>query len=116
MQGADAVRENEGSENVEWRLLGHARESGKHDLLRMPLHHFQDRSALDLALGEQAGKDRRLENAEPDIEADTHEQNAEEERHPPAPGKKLLARHLTERKDCEIGEKKAARHAELRPR
>src|SRR5262249_2577221 len=90
-QAADPVGEDEGSEDVERRLFTHAGEGGKYDLLRVALDHFQYRRALDLALGQQFGEDRRLENAEPDIKPDPDEDEAQEERYAPAPGEELLA-------------------------
>src|SRR5262249_59928333 len=115
VQGADAVGEDEGGEDVERRLFGHAGEGGKYDLLRVALDHFQYRRALDLALGQQFREHRRLENAEPDIESDHDQDEAQEERYAPAPGEELLAGHLAEREHGEVGEEKSARHAELWP-
>jgi hypothetical protein len=40
------------------------------------LDDFQYRSALDFALGEELSEDRRLENAESDIEPDPDEEEA----------------------------------------
>jgi hypothetical protein len=80
------------------------------------LDHCQHRRALDLLLGDELPEDRRFENAEPDIEADRDEDEAKEERHAPAPGEELLARHLAEGEDGEIGEEQAALNTELRPR
>src|SRR5262245_10693224 len=115
LQVLDAVGEDEGGEDVERRLFGHAGEGGKYDLLRVALDHFQYRRALDLALGQQFGEHRRLENAEPDIESDHDQDEAQEERYAPAPGEELLAGHLAEREHGEVGEEKSARHAELWP-
>src|SRR5262249_52223510 len=115
MQGADAVGEDEGGEDVERRLFAHAGEGGKYDLLRVALDHFQYRRALDSAPSQQIGEDRRLENAKPNIEPDPDEDEAQEERYPPAPGEELLARHLAKREHGEVGEEKPAGHAELRP-
>ena len=58
---------------------------------------FEDRRAFDPALGDEAGEDRRLEDAEADVEADRDEDQAERERDPPSPGEKVLPRHLAER-------------------
>src|SRR5215510_7645797 len=115
VQAADAVGEDEGGEDVERRLFGHAGEGGKYDLLRVALDHLQYRRALDLALGQQFGEYRRFENAEPDIKPHADEDETQEERYPPAPGEELLAGHLAEREHGEVGQEKPARHAELRP-
>ncbi len=80
----------------------------------MAFDDFQDRCALDFALSEELNEDRRLENAESDIEPDPDEEKAEKERYPPAPGEELLAGHLAKREDSEVGEEKPAGHAELR--
>src|SRR5437763_4556639 len=104
MQGASTVGEYEGGEDVERRLFGHARQRGEYDLLRMALDDFQYRRALEPALGEKLGKHRRLENAKPDIETDADEQETQQEGHTPAPCKELLARHLAESEDGEIGQ------------
>jgi hypothetical protein len=79
------------------------------------LDDFEYRRALDFALGEEFSEDRRLENAESDIEPDPDEEEAEKERYPPAPGEELLSGHLAKREDGEVGEEKPAGHAELRP-
>src|SRR5258708_16253296 len=81
----------------------------------MALDDFEDRRALDLAFRDELGEDRRLQNAQPDIEADADQDEAQEERHAPAPGEELLARHLAEGEHREIGEEEPAGHAELRP-
>src|ERR1700746_2243173 len=114
MQGADAVEEDEGGKDVERRLFGHAGEGGKYDLLRVALDHLQYGRALDLALGQQFGEHRRLENAERDITPHADEDEAQEERYAPAPGEELLAGHLAEREHGEVGEEKPTGHAELR--
>jgi hypothetical protein len=49
------------------------------------------------------------------IKPHADEDEAQEERYAPAPGKELFAGHLAEREHGEIGEEKSAGHAELRP-
>jgi hypothetical protein len=77
---------------------------------------LQDRCALDLPLGDQFREDRRLQDAEPYIEADDDEQQAEEKRYTPSPGQKRIAGHPAECQYREIGEEEAGGRAELRPR
>src|SRR5207253_8405323 len=103
VQCASAVGENEGGEDVERSLFSHAREGGEHDLLRMASDDFQNRRALESALGEKLGKDGRLENSKADIEADDDKEQAQHERYAPTPGEKLLAGHLAEREHREVG-------------
>src|SRR6516165_621360 len=110
MQRANTVREYESGEDIEGCLLTHAREGGKNDLLGMALDDFHNRRALDLLFSKQLCEYRRLENTEPNIEADQNEKEAQEERDAPAPGQKLLPRHLAECKHGEIGEEQPARH------
>jgi hypothetical protein len=74
----------------------------------MLLDDRQHRRALDLALGEQFGEHRRLQNAQPDVEADADQHEAERERNPPAPGQELLAGHLAEGEHGEVGEEQSA--------
>src|SRR5436190_12426067 len=81
----------------------------------MALDDFEDRRALDLAFRDELGEDRRLQDAQPDIETHADQEQAQEERYAPAPGEELLARHLAEGEHREIGEEKPARHAKLRP-
>ena len=69
-----------------------------------------------LALGEQFRKYRRLQDAEPDVETDADQHEAEAGRGMlPAPGQELLAGRLTEGQHREIGQEQSARHPELRP-
>src|SRR5436853_7252158 len=116
MQRADSIREYESGEDIERRLLSHAGEGGKDDLLGVALDDFYNRCALDPLLGKQLCEHRRLKNTEPNIEADQNENEAQKERHAPAPGQELLSRHLAECKHGEIGEEQPARHPELGPR
>src|ERR1700756_4173765 len=81
----------------------------------MTLDDFQYGRALDSALSEKLGEDRRFENPQSDIEADDDQEQTQHERYAPTPGEKLLAGHLAEREHGEVGEKEPARHAELRP-
>ena len=48
---------------------------------------------------------RRFQNAEPDVEPDTDQHEAERERNPPAPGQEMFARHLAERQHGELARK-----------
>src|SRR6266851_5602815 len=116
LQRADPVGEDERREDVERRLLGQAHEGREDDLLGMLNDHREHGLTLDLLLGQQLREDRRLENAEADIEADADEHDAEGKRNPPSPDDELVAGKLAERQEGEVGKEEAARHAELRPR
>src|SRR5215467_12976400 len=70
VQDADAVGEDEGGEDVERRLFGHAGEGGEYDLLRVALDDLQSRRPLDFALGQQFAEDRRLKKAKTNIKPD----------------------------------------------
>src|SRR6266852_6648779 len=109
------VYKHVGRDDVERCLLGHSYKRRKENLFRVPPDHFQHRLAHNLLFGDELGEDRRLENAQADIEADPDQNDAEEERHAPAPGDELVARNSAERQECQVREQQAARHAELRP-
>ena len=115
MQGACSVREDEGGEDIERRLLAHARECREEDLFRVTLDHLQHRRLFDLVLGGEFGEYRRLHDAETNPQADCDQRDREQERHAPAPSQELLTGHLAEGEHREIGEEQPARHAELRP-
>jgi hypothetical protein len=71
--------------------------------------------ARDSLLRDHLPEDRRLEDAEPDPQANSHHDKAQPERHPPPPAQELFARHPAERQDCEIGEEETRRPTKLRP-
>jgi hypothetical protein len=102
-------------ENIKRPLLGHAAEGGEDDLLRLLAKHFEDRHARDLLLVEDALEHRRLENAEPDPHPDADHDDADPERHTPAPGEKLVPGDRAEHEDGNVGEEEASRGAPLRP-
>src|SRR5205823_3405600 len=76
----------------------------------------EHRGAVDLALRQQPGEYRGLQNAEPDVEPNADQNETKCERDTPAPGQELLGRHLTECEHREISEEKSAGNSELRPR
>ena len=58
---------------------------------------------------------RRLEDAEPDPQANSDQDNRERERYAPAPGQEVIAGPGAESQDREIRQQQATWHAELRP-
>jgi len=72
LQGSDAVGEHKRSKNIEWCLLGQARERAQDDLLRLLPDHVEYWRTRNLALAHELGEDRRLHDPEPDIEANDH--------------------------------------------
>ena len=74
----------------------------------MAAEHLDHRRAFEAVLRGEPGEDRRFENAEPDIEADRDQHDADEERHPPSPGKELIAGDLAEGERGEVGEEEAS--------
>src|SRR5207245_450770 len=79
VQHRRAVGEDKGGEDVKWALLTHSSQGRQRDELRLPLQHFDDRRALDALLLDDTGEGRRLENAQPNIEADPDHNDAEPE-------------------------------------
>ena len=85
--------------------------------LRVAAQHLDDRRRLPwrayvLDLTEQ----RALRDRHPDPQTDEHQQPAEQERHPPAPGQERLVggQHAHQRQHP-VGQQQADRHADLRP-
>src|SRR5207247_1844659 len=83
------IDENEGLKYIERRLLNEFRACAQQDLFPMERHHFGDRNASWLILFQETGEERRLQDAQANIEADTHQKGAQQERDTPAPGSKL---------------------------
>jgi hypothetical protein len=110
-----AVGKDEGGEDVERRLLAHAREGAEQHFGEVAAQHLDERLALDPLLFQDLAEHRRLQDAEPDPEADRHQHDAEQERHPPAPGGEGVPGDGAEGEHREIGEEQAGRHAPLRP-
>ena len=71
---------------------------------------------LDLVVVDQRLEGRRLEDAEPDPQADPDEQDGEGKRYPPTPSGELIPGPRAERQYRKVREEQTARHAELRPR
>src|SRR5262249_21212557 len=96
-------------------LLRHASESALDDFLRVIADHGRDWSAFDAITGLQAGKRRRFENAEPDVEPDADQHDAECKGQPPTPDQEFVAGDLAEGEYREIGQEQPAWDAELGP-
>jgi hypothetical protein len=71
--------------------------------------------ARDPLIRDHLPEDRRLEDAEPDPQPDPDHDEAQPEGDAPPPTEKLIARHLAERQDREVGEEETGRPAKLRP-
>src|SRR6266550_2434089 len=82
------IGENVGREEIERSLLGQPQESRLQDLPPVATNDLGHGSRFDLPLVEKPLEERSLEHPQPDIQADSHQQDAEVERHPPAPGGK----------------------------
>jgi hypothetical protein len=61
-------------------------------------------------------ENRRLEDAQPDLQADRHHNDAQQKRNAPTPTQELFARHSAERRDGEVRQEESRRSAKLRPR
>ena len=73
--------------------------------------------AFSISVGfDQLAEYRRLQDAEPDPQADADQHDRNRKRHPPAPGQELIAGPGAEGEHREIGQEQSARDAELRPR
>jgi hypothetical protein len=110
-----AVGEDEGDIDEDRRHLPHSHQRSEDDLLRLALEDLNHRCARNPLLGNDLLEDRRLEDAEPDPQTNPDHDDAQQERHAPAPAQELVARQFAERQDREVGEEKAGRSAELRP-
>src|SRR5207237_8925081 len=79
-------------------------------------NHFGQWSRFDLPLGEKPLEERTLEHAQPDIEADRHQQDAEVERHPPAPvGKPFRTGDVAHDVESTVRQHQPDGDTELRP-
>src|ERR1700731_3952642 len=96
--------------------LSHPRECDENDLLWLAFQDLNDRRARHPLLRDYLPEDRRLEDAEPDPQPNSHHNKAEPERDAPSPAQELIPRHLTERQDRQVCEKETRRPAKLRPR
>ena len=80
-----AVVKHERDEQVERRLLRHPDERRCDDLPRLLLDDLPDRLADDRLLALELGERRALLDAQAHVETDADQDDAEQERHPPAP-------------------------------
>jgi len=78
-------------------------------------NHFDHRDAFDAVLAHQSRKDRGLENAEANVEADPDHNDAQPERHAPSPVEKLFARNRAESEHRQVRQEQSSRAAPLRP-
>ena len=98
MQHLGAVDKDEGDIDVTRRGFRGFRERAERGLAA---DHFQHRRPLDPFLLNEPRKDRRLENAEPYVEADAGHDDAEQKRNTPAPDQELIAGKPTEKSTAE---------------
>src|SRR5712671_6930872 len=104
MQGADCISEDEGSEDVERRLLRQPQQGRQDNLLRLLSDNLDDWRLLDLLVVQERLEHRRLENAEANPQADADQNDRQREGNAPAPGGELIARQLAEGEHREIGQ------------
>ncbi len=115
MQYRGAVGEDEGGEDVERALLRSARQRAEDDGAPLLAAHFDDRRPLDLLFVDKIAEHRRLQDAQPDPQADADQHDRKREWDAPAPDQELIARPVAEDQHREIGEAETGRSAELRP-
>ena len=96
VQNLRAIGEYKGEIDVSGGLLGHPGEGRQDDLLWLALDDFEHGDSFDPLFGDQAAKDRRLEDTEPDVEPDRDHDDAQHERDAPAPDEELVARDRAE--------------------
>src|SRR5262245_54416914 len=84
MQNHAGVDEHKGEVDIGWSLFDRARERGEDNRFWLSLDHFNDGHVLQPIGLNQPRKDRRLENAEADVEPDGDHDQAQEKRHTPA--------------------------------
>src|SRR5215471_471866 len=96
MQGAHGIGENEGGEDVEWRLFRHPQQGRQDDFPRLFLDHFENWGSLNSIVVQKLPKHRCLEDAETDPKSYPNEDDRQCERDPPAPNSELIARPSAE--------------------
>jgi len=96
--------------------LSRPRERDEDDFLGLAFQDLDNRCVRDPLVRDYLAEDRRLEDAEPDPQPNSHHDEAQPERDAPSPAQELIPRHLTERQDREVREEETCRPAKLRPR
>src|SRR4029077_19225908 len=109
------IGKDERGEDIERRLLGHSHQRRQSDFPWLPLDNLLDRRALDLVVFDQFPEDRGFENSQADPQANADEDDRNGKWNSPAPGRKLVSRHIAETQYCQVRQEEAARDAELRP-
>src|SRR6202040_2426790 len=108
--------EDEGDEDIKWSLLSHSCQCRQDDLLWVPAKHLDNWRARHRLLIEDALDHRRFEDAEADPQPDSDHDDADPERHAPAPVQKLIAGNRAEYEDGDIRDEQSGRSTPLRPR
>src|SRR5215831_4176317 len=115
MQRPNRVREDERGEDIEGCLLRHARGRREDDFLWLLLDDLEEGCALHLVGVDKSLEHGRLENAEPDPQADAHEDDRQRKRDAPTPLGELVTGPGAEGQYRKIGEEQTAGDTELRP-
>src|SRR6266576_1647409 len=84
------IGEDVGGEEIEGSLLGEPQERRLQDLFPVATDDFGHGGRFDLLLVEKALEEWSLEDPQPDIQTDRHQQDAEVEGNSPAPGGEAL--------------------------
>src|SRR5215211_1229062 len=111
----DDVGEHEDGEDVEEHVVADARPHRQEDVLGVRAQHVQNgHRGLGVGLL-HLPEGRRLHEAQPNVEPHRYQDDAQEERNPPAPGQELLLRQLLEQGEDHRREHEPGRDAHLRP-
>src|SRR6185312_2796833 len=110
-----AVGEHERDENVERRLLGHPDERRAQDLPRLFLDDLPDRPADDRILLLELVERGALQDTQPHVQPDADQDDAGQERHPPAPAVERGPGHAAEQLEHAGGQQQPDRHPHLGP-
>ena len=116
LQDLGAVGEDVGGEDVEGRLLGEPQERRLQDLPPVAADDLAHRGAFDATLLDQPLEERRLQHAQPDVQADPDQDDAEVERYPPTPaGEAFLTGDVAHDEQRAVREEQTDRDTKLGP-
>src|SRR5207302_9737567 len=104
-----------GGEEVERGLLRKPKQRAEDDLPPVPTDNLPYGPRLDAPFGHQRLEHRRLENAEPDVQADTDQDDADQEGNPPAPGQERRTGEVLGDQGHDRGQEETHRNPELGP-
>jgi hypothetical protein len=93
VQNRCPIGKDKRAKDVTGPLFSHPRAGSQNDQLRLPLDHFERRRPFDPVFSKQSFKGRGLEDFEPDVEAHSDHNDAQQERDTPPPNQELVARN-----------------------